>query len=528
MARYKHYDMNQTKMIPVSYADQVIEGSFEYALNEIVENHLDLSVFEHRYHNDATGRSAYDPRVLLKIVLCGYYRGIVSSRRLAEACRRNVVFMALSADTRPHFTTLASSVSKMEHEVASLFGDVLLYASGLGLIGKEHFAVDGCKLPSNASKKWSGTHKELDEKRQKLERVAERIVQRHRERDRQERKSTDAAAEPESARRYRKKIAEIKDFLAKNEKKRGPTGNEQKSNLTDPESAKMTSSHGVIQGYNGLAVVDGRAQIVVHAEAHGSGYEAHLLAPLIEATRKRFAELNLARDVFAATKVIADSGFHSNVVVAAVEPTGADAYIADRDYRKREPVFARASRYKARNKKERGLRRRREREALEKTESKRFTAKDFVYDEARARCICPAGHKLYCSGKDMLFNGYRVASFKAPKTACRGCHLRAQCLRHPDRTPQRQLMIIKHPEGAPPMRRSKCNEAVQRMRRKFDTPFGRELYSRRTGTVEPVFANIQNKGIRRFTLRGQKKVNAQWKLFTMVHNIEKVAGVARP
>ncbi len=230
MPRYKHYDLNQTKMIPLSYADQVVEGSFEHALNEIVDEHLDLSVFEHRYHNDATGRTAYDPKVLLKIVLYGYYRGFVSSRRIAEACRRNVVFMALSADSRPHFTTIAGFVSKLEHEIASLFGDVLLYASELGLIGKEHFAVDGCGLPSEASKKWSGTHKELDEKRKKLERVAERIVQRHRERDGQEQKSPDDAAEPENARRYRKKVAEIKDFLAKNDKKRGPSGNEQKSN----------------------------------------------------------------------------------------------------------------------------------------------------------------------------------------------------------------------------------------------------------------------------------------------------------
>jgi len=80
---------------------------------------------------------------------------------------------------------------------------------------------------------------------------------------------------------------------------------------------------------------------------------------------------------------------------------------------------------------------------------KLFTVKDFVYDEANARCICPAGHKLYCSGKNMLFSGYRVASFKAPKTACRGCHLRERCLRHPEPTPQRQLAIIKHPEGPP-------------------------------------------------------------------------------
>jgi hypothetical protein len=132
----------------------------------------------------------------------------------------------------------------------------------------------------------------------------------------------------------------------------------------------MTSSRGVIQGYNGLAVVDDRAQIVVHAEAHGSGYEAHLLAPTIEATRKNFAEIEPGKDVFA---------------------TGADAYVADRDYRQREPAFAGAARHKARDKKERGLRRRREREARESTEPQLFTVKDFVYNEANARCIRPAG-----------------------------------------------------------------------------------------------------------------------------------------
>ena len=64
------------------------------------------------------------------------------------------------------------------------------------------------------------------------------------------------------------------------------------------------------------------------------------------------------------------------------------------------------------------------------------------------------------------------------------------------------------------------------MRQKFDTPLGREIYSRRMGTVESDFANIQNKGMRRFTLRGQRKVAAQWMLFTMVLNIVKVARVA--
>ncbi len=155
MARYKPYDLNQAKMIPISYADQIVEGSFEHALNEIVEEHLDLSVFDGRYANDETGRPAYDPKILLKVVLYGYYKGLVSSRTLAEACRRNVVFMALSADTRPHFTTLAWFVSELDREIVGLFRDVLLYASELGLIGKEHFASTGASCrrmrPSNGA-----------------------------------------------------------------------------------------------------------------------------------------------------------------------------------------------------------------------------------------------------------------------------------------------------------------------------------------------------------------------------------------
>ena len=155
MARYKPYDVDQDKLIPVSFREQILPGTFEYALSEIVDRHIDLSVFASRYANDDTGRLAYDPAVLLKIVLYGYYKGIISSRKLEEACARNVMFMALSADAHPHFTTLAGFVSKMSAEIASVFTDVLMYASELGLIGKDTFAVDGCKLPSNASKERS-------------------------------------------------------------------------------------------------------------------------------------------------------------------------------------------------------------------------------------------------------------------------------------------------------------------------------------------------------------------------------------
>jgi transposase len=142
MARYKSYDLKQITLLPVSFQDQIIPGSFEYALNEIVDQHIDMTRFESRYNNDETGCLAYDPAILLKIVLFGYYKGIISSGRLAEACQRNVQFKALTADTQPHFTTIADFVSTLDKEIAGVLRDVLVYAEALGLIGKDTFAID--------------------------------------------------------------------------------------------------------------------------------------------------------------------------------------------------------------------------------------------------------------------------------------------------------------------------------------------------------------------------------------------------
>ena len=69
--------------------------------------------------------------------------------------------MALSADSRPHFTTIAAFIARLGDPIVSVFRDVLLVCDEMGLIGREMFAVDGVKLPSNASKEWSGTQRRL-------------------------------------------------------------------------------------------------------------------------------------------------------------------------------------------------------------------------------------------------------------------------------------------------------------------------------------------------------------------------------
>src|SRR5215467_4915643 len=129
------------------------------------------------------GPPAYDPAILLKIILYGYSRGITSSRQIEQCCQQNIIFMALSAETHPHFTTIADFISSSSEAIIELFRDVLLICNKLGLIGKEMFAVDGCKLGSNASKEWSGTLGELKKKQQKMEQAVRYLVEKHKETD---------------------------------------------------------------------------------------------------------------------------------------------------------------------------------------------------------------------------------------------------------------------------------------------------------------------------------------------------------
>ena len=126
MARYKHYDYDQLIMVPVSLEDQLIPGTLEYAIHHIVEGRLDLSVFDNRYRNDDTGRKAIDPKVLIKIILFGYSRGLISSRSLERACLENITFMSLSCGQKPDHSTIAAFVSSIDEGIETLFTKVLL------------------------------------------------------------------------------------------------------------------------------------------------------------------------------------------------------------------------------------------------------------------------------------------------------------------------------------------------------------------------------------------------------------------
>lgn len=147
MARYKWIDRS-ARFLPIVLESQLVPGSFEHALDVLIDTEIDLSRLAARYGNDETGAPAYDPAVMLKIVLLAYSRGVVSSRAIERLCRENVLFMAISGDSAPRFTTIAAFVRELGEEAVRIFTEVLLSCDRLGLIGRQMFAIDGVKLPS--------------------------------------------------------------------------------------------------------------------------------------------------------------------------------------------------------------------------------------------------------------------------------------------------------------------------------------------------------------------------------------------
>jgi transposase len=125
MARFKNYSYDQLQLIPISFRHQILPGSFEYTLSYLIVHELDTSIFHTRFKNDDNGRPAYDPALLLKIVLLAYSKGITSSRKIEQLCRENIIFMAISANRQSHFTTIAEFISSWRRGIVEqVFGNV--------------------------------------------------------------------------------------------------------------------------------------------------------------------------------------------------------------------------------------------------------------------------------------------------------------------------------------------------------------------------------------------------------------------
>lgn len=491
---FKDCDKSQGQFISVIPDEQITEGSFDETVQLLIDHVCDLSDFEAEYKNAKGGASAYPPSVLLKIILAAYSRGITGSRKIENLCKHNTVFMCLAGFLTPDHSTIAAFVSKKSALIEDLFVQVVVECDYLGLVGGTCFSIDGTKLSSNASKDKSGTVESFQKKYKKIRNGIRFLMEQHKTEDQSGRVEPDRRAREEKRLKKLRKVAkELKSTLSTLEDKIGSKGQAKKTNLTDPDSSTlMSGSGGATQGYMSVAVVDEEHQVITAADIAATTEQKSFI-PLLDQLETNL-DINLEDK-----QILADAGFTTIENTDHCFHSGIDAYLADGQMRHRNPL------YKDRDTKKPASRRR-----------QYFTSSDFAYDEDTASCQCPAGKLMWLASDGYTLNGEEYRRFVGYLEDCRDCPLQTQCMRSAPKAQGRQVSIKKGEDSNPP-------RPLDLMKAKIDSPAGRDVYSKRIGMVEPVFANIKhNLGLKWLSLRGLEKVTGQWLLFCMVHNIGKI------
>jgi transposase len=468
----REIDRDQQFLMPPSVADWLPEGHMVWFVLDVVAE-LDLSSFYATLREDGRGGAAYDPAVLLAVLLYAYCVGERSSRRIEARLVEDIAFRVIAANQRPDHATLARFRRGHQRAIAELFSQVLGLCVAAGLVDAGLVAIDGTKMGANASAWSNRTRRQLAEEilaeAEQFDAVEDEQLGEHRgdelpgewadRRDRRARvrealRQLDAegAADWESylAERAAKEATLGRKLGGRKPSREGRRGKSRHANVTDPDSRMLKARQAFVQGYNAQAAVTGE-HVVVAAEVTNAANDTTQLEPMLTATG---ANLEAAGYDDRIGTVVADAGYWSTD--NATIDTDAELLIATvaATNRATDPDGPRIEERRA---------------VLERLDRGELS-------------IAAAGREM------------RVSP-----------------------TWTRQLLAAHRERGPDPALVRAAMDA------KLASPHGAALYARRKTTVEPVFGDIKtNRGYRSFARRGLHAVASEWKLICAAHNIRKL------
>jgi transposase len=468
---FKKYDQKQQLLFPLSIDEFVPEDHPARTIDSIVER-LDLSCIISMYSEE--GQPAYDPRLMLKVLLYAYSRGITGSREIEDHLRSDVAFMFLAALQKPDYRTICLFRTRYLDCVALLFRQVLQVCDEMDMVGLVNVSVDGTKIKANASRKKTKDAKQIDKEIKGWLEEAERVDS---EEDDLYGDGSPFKLPPELVdRRSRekkidealKRVRELEDAKKKLEE----TG-VKSINLTDVDARMMKSGRLIRPCYNGQLAVDSRCQVIVACDLTTCEVDYDQLVPMVEQIEVDLGELP--------GSVSADSGYSSYDNLEYLPGRGVFGLIPDQMLK---IEAAGKKKYYPRNK--------------------------FVYDASADRYTCPTGMLLTHQNRKKVKDGTFVELYMGKESDCRGCAEKAKC------TKAKKRIVSRNPR----------EYLFEEMRLRLRTPLGKALYKLRKITVEPVNGNIKyNKNFYEFSLRGQPKAKIEFILMSITHNIGKIHDV---
>lgn len=518
-AVFKSYDQDQQYLLPPSLEELIPPNHLVRIVNEAVEK-MDLKPLMESYIGG--GASSYHPKMLLKTLIYGYVTKTYSSRRIAQSLRENINFMWLSGNNRPDFRTINNfRSSRLKEYIDSVFGSTLELLIEAKLIKLEDYFQDGSTIEADANKHsyvWKKTVKRnklkvethIKELIKKIDQINEEEENQYGSRDLEEMGEESTI----SSEKIKKKVEEInqkiksisekkkvkqqetivkkltKEYIPKlekyeeHQKNLGDRNNYSKTDVDATFMRLKSNGYGnreLKPGYNIQIGTEG--QYIVNFSVHQNSTDTANMIPHLEKLKERFKPFTKNSKRKLPLNIIADAGYGSEENYQYLESEKINGYVKYNTF---------------------------DIERMKKNRENKFRVENLRYDKQKDEYICPAGKSLkhLDTVKVTSRTGYVSSRTMYLSEGCDGCELRSLC--HKSQSDRR--IQVSH----------KLNTYRTKARELLETDIGKIYRKRRSIEVETVFGDIKrNRGFRRFSLRGIKKVNTELGIISIAHNLIK-------
>ena len=513
---FKSYSVGQISLLPPSLEELIPENHLVRVVNEMLDR-IDLKPL--LVHYKGGGTSSYHPRMMLKVLVYAYSEQIYSSRRIAKALRENVNFMWLSGGNKPDHRTINGFRSGVLKEaVREVFASVVELLAEGGYVKLENYCVDGTKIEANANAHkvvWakrtarykSKLREKIDILLDEIERVNAAEDAEYGEKDLEEMGGNGGV----TSEKLKEKVSRLNERLKQNPEDK-PLKKAVKTLEKDylPRLEKYEEQERILNGRNSYSKTDPDAsslrmkedraaekplprpgyniqngtegQFIVGYSLHQSAGDPGCFVPHMEA--QKFPKGKLPENA------IGDAAYGSEENYAWLEKNEIGNYLKyNRFHKEQHPP-----------------------RKPELREKEHFLSGNFPYDQDKDQFTCPADHPMtYRETRPYKTrNGYLSERHFYECNHCETCPLKPQCTKAKG---NRRIQVS-----------FKLRAYQQEARANLLSEQGVELRKKRAVDVETPFGNIkQNMGYRRFLLRGKKKVEIEWGLLCMAHNMRKLA-----
>lgn len=507
---FKQYSQEQNLLLPPNLGELIGDHHLVRVVNEVVER-MDISEIINLYKGG--GASAYNPRMLLKVLLYAYAMKIYTGRRIAKALCQDIHFMWLSAMSRPDFRTINNFRSgKCKDVIEVLFKEVLEFLLEQGYIKMENYFCDGSTLRADANQHKMVWKKNAQRYKEQVEAKCHELFKQIDELNNQEEvqygkadleengntsvitkeaidekvsdlnKKIGEVSDKSTKRKataIKKKLVETKKKIDKYDKQIETAGQRSGYSKTDKDATAMMMKNRVeiLPAYNILAGSENQfiTGVSVHQNTNdGVCFKEHL---------EQIAD----QQPFTADRIIADSIFGTEQNYVLLEQTKIENYLKFPSYHP---------------------------EQKKSNEQNPFLKDNFTYDVLTDTYSCPNGQLLvYQKTVTNVHNrtGYESVLKEYECESCAGCPFYDKCCKSSQGV-NRTIHV-----------NEKLENYKQQVRENLGTEKGTQLKKQRSIEIESCFGDIKhNMGFRRFHLRGLDKVSTEFSLIAIAHNIRKV------